>query len=102
MTLHLPFEVATRKSYLVRVDASKFRIIFEGAPWDEDFYDWLGGADRTDALARSWTFCKLQTAKRLQRSTSDAYNGRIEADLGLPTGIRIDPLECDTVKDEGE
>lgn len=93
MTLHLPFEVATRSSYRVRTPTAKFRIIFEGSPWDEDFYDWLGGAHRTDALALSWTYCKIQTAKRLQRNTSDAYNGRIEADLGLPTGIRIEPLE---------
>lgn len=93
MTLHLPFEVATRKSYCVRVDSSKFRIIFEGAPWDEDFYDWLGGANRTDALARAWTFCKLQTAKRLSKDTAKAYDGSLEAELGLPTGIRIEVLQ---------
>lgn len=101
MTLHLPFEVATRKSYRVRVATSKFRITFEGAPWDEDFYDWLGGADRTDALARAWTFCKLQTAKRLQKDPTSrdhiakAYDGRLEAELGLPTGIRIEPMESE-------
>lgn len=99
MTLHLPFEVATQKSYPITLSVPAIRVTFKGTPWDEDFYDWLGGSDRTDALALSWIKCKLETSKRLYPDLESrewiqrVYDDRLVAELGLPTGIRIEVLE---------
>lgn len=111
MTLHLPFEVATQNSYPIPLNVPAIRITFEGKTWDEDFYDWLGGSNRTDVLALAWIKCKLETSKRLYPESREwihrasdldlesrewihrAYDGRLVAELGIPTGIRIEILE---------